>query len=178
MSDPTKKTVKAVEKALKEGDNHVALSTGVVLNVTLPSQMILLKVMTKYPRPKVPTYNDPVHGIIKNPDSEDYIEEIGQWEIERNTAMLEATLLLGTEIVEKPKGMPGPNDKVFIEDMKVLNFDGVETSERYRYLLWVMQYAADGEEDIKLLTNVAGRQSGVVEQDVDDAVEFSGSDEA
>lgn len=108
-------TLEADEKVIAaiksdESDNLIRLSTGVVLKGHPANSTTLIAVIASFPRPKPPIYhNDRMGRDMENPDDPDYISRVQAWQVEQGDALLTAFILLGTELVSKPKGMIGPN---------------------------------------------------------------------
>lgn len=178
-SDTEAKTVVAVEAAQAPEDNTIKLSTGVVLQGKQAPPLTLVKVLAAFPRPKPPIWKDPKMGReMENPDDPDYIEQVKNWKIESSNATLNALILLGTELVSKPKKMPGPDSDEWLEEYGLLGMPIHPTNKTWRYLAWITFKAALTREDLDLIKEVVGRLSGVPEKAVAAAVTFPGSDKA
>ena len=175
--DEELKTVKAVEKALTPEDNTITLSTGVVLGGKRVPALVLVKVMSAFPRPKVPTWQNPTMGReMENPDDPDYIERLQAWKIESSNVTLNAIVLLGTELVKLPKKMLGPDSNEWLEEYRVLGMPVYPENKSWRYLTWLTFRAAPSVSDLDLIKEVVGRLSGIAESKVAAAEQFPGRD--
>ena len=182
-SDKTKDvemaTAQAVEDAQKPQDNTIKFSTGVVLRGKQAPPLVLIKVMTAFPRPKPPIWKDEKMGReMENPDDPVYLEKLKNWKNETSNVTLNALILLGTELVSKPKGMPGPDDHEWIAEYEQLGVPCNPENKSWRYLTWVIFKAAASMKDLDLLKEVVGELSGVPETDVKAAEEFPGGNKA
>jgi hypothetical protein len=173
------KTAVAVEVATTPEDDTITLSTGVVLRGKQAPPLVLVKVMAAFPRPKPPTWKDPKMGReMENPDDPEYLDRVKAWQIESSNATLNALVLLGTELVSKPKKMPGPMDDTWLEDYELLGVPMNPGNKNWRYLTWMTFKAALTTEDLDKIKEVVGRLSGVPEKAVAAAETFPGSDKA
>lgn len=170
--------VEAIEESKKPQDNTVVLSTGVVLRCKQANPLLLMNVMAAYPRPKPPVWHNPTMGRqMENPDDPAYIEAVANWKLESSNATLKALILLGTEVVKVPKGIPKAEDNQWLEIISLLNIPMNPDNKSWRYLNWVMSVATNGVEDLNKISEVVGRLSGVPEKNVKAAEEFPGSDQ-
>jgi hypothetical protein len=178
MKDTTKSVAKAIDEQNKQGDeNIITLSTGVELYVKQANPIILIKIMTKEKRPEPPmVFMKDMGRSMENPDDPDYISRVKAWEMNYNSAMLNALIGLGTSLKSKPKGLPGPDDDSWIADYKQYGLPTSPESKAWRYIAWVQFVAAPIDNDIKVLGEKVKTLSGVREEDVADAESFSRSD--
>lgn len=169
---------KAIDNAGQAESNLIRLSTGVVLLAKQANPNILIRIMTSVPRPKPPTYFDEMMGReMENPDHPDYKARVEAWEMEYNGGMLNALIGLGTDLVSKPKSMPGPDDDAWLDDYRVLGLPVVPNSKAWRYITWVMFLAATKDTDIKAIAEKVKGMSGVKEADVVAAETFPDGDD-
>lgn len=180
MSDDVDtRVVRAVDDANKPQDNLIRLSSGVVLRGKQAAPMVLIEVMSAFPRPKPPTHFVEAMGReMENPDNPDYIERVKNWNTEQSNATLTALIISGTELVSLPDGMSGPDDKQWLEEYGLLGLQMLPDNKTWRYLRWVQYKAAPSAEDVKKLVEVVGRLSGVPEKAVKSAEDFPGGDQA
>lgn len=178
MTDVTEeKVVEAVEDAQKPRDNTIKFSTGVVLRGKKANPLILIDVMAAFPRPKPPMWKSPTMGrMVENPDDPEYQDQVKAWEAESSSALLNAMILLGTELDKLPKGLPGPDDEAWLEEYELLGAPMKPDNKHWRYLKWVLFKAVSDEQDMFKIRDVVGRLSGVSEQAVESAVNFPGSE--
>ena len=168
-----KKVIDAVEKV---DSNLIHLSTGVVLKGKQANPLALIKVMAGFPRPKPPVIMIEAMGReMENTDDPDYINRVESWEVEKSNATLNALILLGTELMSVPKGMPRPEDDAWLDEYKVLGIEIMPHNKSWRYLNWVTYKAVGGRDDLNKVQEVVGRLSGVTEADVKTAETFPGS---
>lgn len=179
LSDSDKKVAKAIDQASGEADdNLVRLSTGVILRAKQANPNVLIRIMTSQARPMPPVYFNKTMGReMENPDDPDYISRVKAWEMSYNNGMLNALIGLGTELVSKPKGMPGPDDNAWIKDYKALGLPTMEDSPAWRYITWVLFRAAVLDTDTNAIGEAVKQLSGVREADVKSAETFPGRDE-
>jgi hypothetical protein len=177
MTDQVEAVIEAVEESQKPKDNTITLSTGVVLRGKQANPLTLIDVMANFPRPKPPTWKHPTMGReMENPDDPDYQERVKSWEAESSSSILNAMILLGTELVKTPKGFPDPDDDEWLDEYELLNLPMRPNNKSWRYLKWVLFKAARDEADMMKIRNVVGRLSGVSERAVDSAEQFPGSE--
>lgn len=168
-------TVKAVEKANKQDDtqNLITLSTGVVLRGKMVNPVLLMKVMTSFPRPKPPVWINPEMGReMENTDDPDYLDRLQTWKMESSSVTLNVMILHGTEFVSAPKGFPKPEDDVWLDEYALLGLQMMPMNKSWRYLEWVTSKAVGGAEDLQKIQEVVGRLSGVTEKAVEAADTF------
>lgn len=189
-------SAQAVDAAKRLQDNQITLSTGVVLQAKPANPLIMVRVMAAFPRPRPPLWTNPTMGReMENPDDPDYLERVKSWKAESGNAILNALILLGTELVSKPDGMPGPDDikssisensdgkgktkkkpvPSWLEEYEVFGLPLHPFSASWRYLTWVIFKAAPKGEDLNRIKEVVGRLSGIPEKDVKAAEDFPGS---
>lgn len=174
MSD--KNVANAVEK-IGEANDEIRLSTGVVLRGKQANPLSLLEVMAQHPAPTPPMqYIQTMGRMVENAADPDYIARRDSWKTESSNDLVQALILLGTELVSIPKGFPGPKSDEWIENMRLLGLDVYPDSKNWRYLKWVLHEACRGEEDIAIIQEVVGRLSGLSKLAVKTAEEFHASD--
>ena len=148
----------------------ITLSTGVVLRCKAVSRSLFADLLARHPLPKPPVIYLPDKGREEdNPDHPDYIEKVKQHNIEIAKSLSDAMVLLGTEVIDIPKGLPKQDDRDWLEEMRVLGFDLRPGPERY--LAWVKFKAVANEGDFNAIGKAVGRQTGVTEEDVESAAQ-------
>lgn len=169
----------AVDKAKEPEDNLIHLSTGVVLRGKMANPLTLVKVLSAFPRPKVPVHFVKEMGReVENPDDPDYIDRVQAWKTERSGSALNAMILLGTDLVSVPKKFSTPDGDDWMDEFALLGLPMNPESKSWRYLTWVMTKAAVTVEDLNKIQEVVGRLSGIPESKVEAAENFPGSDQA
>lgn len=159
-------------------DRLIRLSSGVVLRAKQAPPLTLVKVMAAFPRPKPPTwFNQQMGREMENPDDPDYIERLKAHQTESSNAILNALILLGTELAELPKKYPGPDSNDWIDEYAELGLPARPNSKGWRYLTWVTFKAVQNENDLIAIRDAVGRLSGVPEDAVQSAETFSRGDQ-
>jgi hypothetical protein len=179
VTDTDKNIAKAIDSANGEADDHlIRLSTGVILKAKQANPNVLIRIMTSQPRPLPPTYFNKAMGReMENPDDPDYKGRVDAWQMAYNNGMLNALVGLGTELVSKPKAMPGPQDDAWLKDYEALGLPVIRDSPAWRYITWVLFKAAVIDKDTTAIGEAVKQLSGVREADVKSAETFPGSDE-
>lgn len=172
--DRVEKVVEAVE-ALEGSEEfllgELTLSSGVRLKLKPVSKHFIYGVTATFEPPSVPLVHiDGKKRPIENPDDPDYQEAVDAWIADVANASTDVVLLRGTEIIEKPDHIMGPDDPEWIEEMIVLNVP-MHDNRRARYLFWLKAVAAPADDDIRNLMEALGRLTGVAESDVADAID-------
>jgi len=157
-------------------DVIIRLSTGVELNAKQANPNVLIRIMTKTPRPDPPqVFMKAMGRYMENPDDPDYIARVKAWEMDYNAAMLNALIGLGTTLKSKPKSVPAPEDDDWIEDYKALGLPVVPESRNWRYITWVLFIAAPTDKDMRVIGEKIKNLSGVKEEAVHAAETFPAS---
>ena len=156
--------------------NLITLSSGVVLKAKQAPPLALVKVLAAFPRPKPPVYmNKQMGREMENPEDPEYIEKLKAHRMESSNAVLNALILLGTELVSVPKGFSKPADQEWLDEFQLLGLPSRPENASWRYLTWVTQRAVLSEDDLLKIQEAVGRLSGVTEAAVKSAESFSGS---
>ena len=170
--------LKVVEALQETEKNEVTLSSGVVLRIKQAPPLTLIKVMAHFQRPKPPVYFNKTMGReVENPDDPDYLESVQAYKTQSSNAMLDALIILGTELVAVPKGFPKPEKDDWLEEYRLLGLPVLSENKIWRYLTWLTFKAITNEKDLDLIQKAVGRKSGVPESAVKSAENFSGSEE-
>ena len=174
MSNPgaalkeTEKLVKRVEN--KKNDDIIEFSTGVKLRINEEiSPAILIDIVAdleeKRPEPPI-VYIEALDREEVNLDDPDYAVRLERWDTVGTKRILDALILIGTEVEFVPKDLEKPKDNDWIAKLEVLGFKINRRSDSIRYLAWVKHVAIKTVEDMKVLTEQVGRRAGVSEADV------------
>lgn len=173
------KVLQALDSANAPQDDLIRLSTGVVLRGRCAPPLVLMQVLSAFPRPTPPmVFIEAMGRSVENPDNPDYLDRLKDWKNEQSSIMLTALIATGTELVQKPKGMPGPEDKEWLDEYSLLGLPMHRENKAWRYLCWVQFKAATAAEDTQKIMEVVGRLSGVPEGAAKTAEQFPGSDPA
>lgn len=169
-----KETVEAVAAAEESEDflkSEITLSSGVRLKLQAVSKHYLYAVTSRFPPPEIPLVHlEGKKQPIQNPDDPDYQEAMEVWMTKVANIGNDAALLRGTDVLEIPDGIPGPDDEAWIQEMEVLGLEMID-NPKARYLHWLKGIASPADSDILELLEALGRLTGVSEDDVADAVE-------
>lgn len=173
--DPLK-TDRIIAEAIDDreaDDNLIRLSTGVVLKAKQANPSLLIRVMTKMPRPTPPIYLNKAMGReMENPDDPDYIARVKAYEMDYANGMMNVLIGVGTELVSLPVNALGPKDEQWIKDYQALGLPVILESDAWRYITWVMAVAAPTDKDLALIQKKVLKLSGVKEADVRDGENF------
>lgn len=174
--DQTRVVSKAMDEEADDGD-VIRLSTGVELRAKQANPNVLIKIMSKSKRPEPPmVFIEAMGRYMENPDDPDYIKRVKAWEMDYQSAMLNALVGLGTELKSKPKGMLGPEDEAWIRDYRSYGLEAAPESKAWRYITWVLFVAAPTDKDMQKIGDKVKNLSGVKEEDVKAAESFPRSD--
>jgi hypothetical protein len=165
------------EKTVKveEGVPDFTLSTGVVLRPKAMPPYVYIRVATKDKPPKPPRFKVPNKDVyLDNTDDENYIKDFKQWELDQNDRMLIAMVTFGIEkIVKVPKGVERPTSDKWINKLRLAGVETEPDDPDWRQTHWILSVAAVNEEDFNTIFTGVGRLSGVPEEDVQTAAQFS-----
>lgn len=158
-------------------DNLIRLSTGVVLKAKQVNPNLLIRIMTKIPRPTPPIYRNEAMGRdMENPDDPAYIERVNSWKMDYSSGLMNVLVAHGTDIFSIPEGLEGVDGKNWVRDYASLGLPVIADSPSWRYTTWIMFVAAVNEKDNALLSKKVMALSGVKEADVQNAENFPKSD--
>jgi hypothetical protein len=176
-----KDTSKLVADAVEESTNKpktIKLSSGVVLKMKKAPLGVFIKVAARYTRPEVyKIWVETEKRWFENPDHPDYIAAVKAYESKINDVMLNAIILLATELESKPKGMGGPESESWLDVFGALGLETHTDSKGWRYINWILTNAIITQEDFKLITEVANASGiAISEEAVAEAANFPGRD--
>lgn len=177
-ADTDQRVLQAMEELNQPQDNLIRLSSGVILRGKQAPPLTLMAIMSAFPRPKPPTWKNPVMGgrEMENTADPDYLDRVKAWETEQSNVMMVALIATGTELVSKPDTLPGPDDQAWLDEYALLNLPMQPENKSWRYLRWVEFKAAVSADDIKTIMQAVGRLSGIPESAAKTAEAFPGSD--
>jgi hypothetical protein len=151
------------------------VSTGVVFKIKKAPSMAFQTLVKnlKINEPKVPRYmNDKKGREEDNPNDPEYAKALAEYQTQSNMALLDAAILLCTDIESIPEGIDKPEDSNWSDNLWLagINVDQLGIAEgskkRQRYLAWVKFYAAANDDDIIAMNREISRANGVSEGDV------------
>lgn len=153
-------------------ESEIIVSTGVVLRIKKAPSLAFQTIVSnlKQEEPKVPVLDNPNKGRKEeNPNDPNYLEEVKQYNSKTNLALLDAAIVLCTEIKSIPEGFEKPDGVNWFEDLSIIGITveqlGIKHKKK-RYLAWVKYHAAPMDEDIVLINKEIARLNGVSEGDV------------
>ena len=174
--EPSRIAVEAIEereqKAHKD-ESIVTTSVGVVFKTKPVALGLLQDIQKKYNKlkPKPPVYFIESKGRAEpNPDDIGFQEAKSEWEVAFIMAQMDALLLLGTELLNVPKGVPIQTEDSWMDICEILDIE-IPKSPKGRYLLWVKYVAAPATTDIQALSLAIGKKTGVSDAEVETAMD-------
>lgn len=179
LDEDERKLSQAIQEIEAEGDDHlIRLSTGVVLEAKQANPNQIIKVLSRFPAPEPPMYfNKDMGRWIENTADPDYALKMQAWKMQYANATNNVFISYGTKIHSKPKGMPGPEDDEWLQQLYALDQPVMADNKYWRYLNWVLTVAAPLDTDTQLIQRKVGRLSGVQEVDAQAASTFPGRDQ-
>jgi len=195
MTDESNVTKKVVESArLTESreeskkkpreEKSITVSTGVVFRIKEVPQIAYVDLRNSLPEPAPPVFYNPENDR-EEPNENDprYITAKANWEIAMSTAVMNISILFGSEIEQIPDGVLTPDSENFKETLGLLlrsmgwtKNEIKEIGKLERYLFWVKYEACKGSirgenSDLNNLFSAIGNASGVTEEDVAETIE-------
>lgn len=154
--------------------NVIELSTGVKLRGKPMQPGVFINLAVANPPPDPPVYKTE-NGMYTNVDDPGYIEKMKHWKSVQSKDTLNGMIVFGTEFVSKPKDVPAIESDDWIDMLKTGGIKVDPNNKSWRYLWWVLTFAAPVAKDWEKIQEVVGRLSGVPENDVQSASSFPGS---
>jgi hypothetical protein len=181
-------TAKNVERQLnakdtKKEEKTFTLKSGVVLKLKEVPQVVYVDLRNSLPEPSPPIfYNENTGKNEPNMNDPRFKADYANWQVAMSTAIMDLSILFGSEIVSIPDDMPTPDDPEFKSDLRIiLGAMGHKPEEirsmgaKTRYIYWLKYVATQGragkDEELDRLFTAIGRLSGVPEEDVEAAVD-------
>jgi hypothetical protein len=161
---------------VEEGVPNITLSTGVELKPQEIPPGVFIRIVSQDPRPKPPMYSPPnkPNILIPNFDDEIFIKDTKQWEYEQQQRLLFSMTLYGIdEIVKVPRGIEKHTSDDWINKMRYTGAEVFPDDKNWRQATWVLEVAAKTADDFNAILLGVGRLSGVPEEDVQNAAQFS-----
>lgn len=140
--------------------------------------LLLNAIANSIPEPQVPKiWMEEKGREEENPDHPAYLKALSDRANEIGMRIIEATLLVGTELVSIPDGIAKPSDNSWIKRVeltgKILN----QNDKDERYLTWLRFYAVETQEDLNKINSIPLQLAGIQEVEVETAIETFRSDE-
>lgn len=151
-------------------DTIATLSSGIVLKIKPFSQILLIKVMEKYPAPVAPMIEDEERGVtMANVQDPEYLRSHMEWMGNLMSALRECRIMLGTELISVPDGIEGPDGEEWVATLEHFSLP-VSTVKSVRYLQWMETIAITNTQDLQIIIRKQQRLMGVKEDDVAAAI--------
>lgn len=150
----------------------VTLSNGIVLKIKSVPPLLIRRALMQLRKPEPPTVFLEEKGRDEpNPNDPRYLDALDQWIEAQNTAALNVMLLCGTAVESVPDDVPAHTSDDWIEKLAALDITVNVSNQAARYLTWLQTVACESSEDLQLLGSAVGRSSGLMEGDVNRAVD-------
>ena len=153
-------------------ESEITVSTGVVLKIKKAPSLAFQTIVgnLKQNEPKVPVCENPNKGRKEeNPNDPDYLKAKSEYDNKANLALLDAAIILCTEIKFIPDGFEKPEDSDWYDSLSIIGITedqlGADNKKK-RYLAWVKYFAASMDDDLVLINKEIARLNGVSEGDV------------
>lgn len=170
-------TARSIDAATAPQEDIITLSSGVVLRGKRTNPLVLVQVMAAIPRPEPPlVFIEKMGREMENPDDPNYIERLNAWKTDYADRLVSALIVLGTDLISTPKGMPGPDKGDWLEEYSLLRLPMHPENKSWRYLTWVKFKAVQDQTDMQSIQELVGRLNGVRESSVKSAENFPGRD--
>lgn len=169
----------AAEFSATKVQDEVVVSTGVKFSIKRVSAELMRRLGEQRPAPVPPKWRNPKKDREEeNPNDPDYLDAVKTYRLEIGTRAMHLFLMFGTEPVEIPEGVEGPDSKDWAEALAYVGV-AVPESGKVRYLRWLLEYHLSGEDDIQNLFLAVLHKSGVLREElVAQAINsFRGGDE-
>lgn len=96
----------------KSQDNLVKLSTGVVLSINSIPQDVMIDLWNNNPEPQPPyVFMKSIGRNEYNKDDPEYLEAHNKWQMSMYSNMVDLYILWGTQVVDIPENIMGPNSE-------------------------------------------------------------------
>ena len=163
---------KVAEETQQPISDVVELSNGIRLRYKSVPQVTLRHSLMIIPKPDPPMVENPEKGRSEPWEGDPkYQESLNNWLYQIGETTLNVMLMLGTKLEFVPEGVDGPKDEGWVELLEAAGVPIKINTEPARYLSWLRFYALAEPEDVTKVSQAVARRSGVLEQDVDSALQ-------
>jgi hypothetical protein len=159
-------------------ESKITVSTGVVFKIKKAPSLVFQSLASEFKRnePKIPVLENVGKGRKEeNPNDPDYLKAKEEYDNKTNLALLDAALVVCTELDTLPADMELPDGPNWVENLLAAGMNLDLSTKRKRYLAWVKFFAAPMDEDILAFNKEIARLNGVSEGDVTAAMAASKS---
>lgn len=168
------KVKEALQEAQGEVETTFVTSTGCTVRVTPLPSLMMSRLFNKFPKPLPPIikYTDESGREREeaNESDPDYQEDLQKHTQILGDAWLKAVLLGGMQLEHLAPGVLSfDEDKDWTDELETIGFD-IPESRAARYETWLRWRVLRSESDLKKLTEIQQRLSGIAEEDVQEAL--------
>ncbi len=154
-----------------EVPKDLMLSSGIQLHLKKSPPFVLAQAVSGINRPEVPKWLNPdKHREEENPTVPAYEQALLAYSSATGSAIMNALLLFGVDIVEVPKNLPAIEDDDWIEALTYLGIEPPKT-DQIRRLLWLKTIALTEDDDIQVISTALFAIQGIGEEEVTKAIE-------
>ena len=151
--------------------SDIMLSSGVQLHLKKSPPFVVAQAVSNIQRPEVPMWkNEDKQREEPNPTDPAYEKALLEYHGATGTAIMNALLLFGVDIVEVPEKLPAVDSDDWLEALTYLGIDPPKTRQ-IRKLLWLKTVALTEDSDIQAVSTALFAIQGIGEEDVAQAIE-------
>lgn len=156
---------------------QVTLSNGIMLRLKPVPPGVLRRVVQAVKAPDVPVVFVESRGREEeNPNDPGYLAALEECRRARLLADQKARFALGTEVIDVPDSMFGPEDDRWIEQLRAVGIEPRVDTPTTRYAEWLELYAVSRAFDVTTLVAACYATSAIFEPEVLDALNSFRSD--
>jgi hypothetical protein len=172
MTTKSTKVAVDVSQELESVDNGTfTLSNGIILKAKYVSAFIYNEVQKRFKVPKVPTvYIADLGREEENPADEKYLEAMQEYNTNLSSAITDAMFLMGIDVVSIPGNVPALNDSEWTTQLAIIGIE-VPDDNYHKKLSYLKYIACANPEDLTLVMEHVGKESGATEEDVQRATD-------
>jgi hypothetical protein len=167
-----------LDQVSREADNQgdtkglIKLTSGVVVRTRPVPILVIQKVSARFKLPEPPVvYLEEKGRNEPNPNDPRYLAECERITTEQRLAIVDAMIMLGTEVVSVPGELFKPESDEWIEIVEYLTGETIpRDNKRLRQLYWLKYYAIQGADDLIALERAIVKEMGVPETMVSEAL--------
>lgn len=176
MSDLTTNVAEIIEEVTQDEKNAkpsnlIVLSNGTVMEAKNVPPLLAQRIEAKFKYPPVPkTYNEDKDRYEENPLDPAYIQQCEEIEAEKNLALVDLLVGLGTRIVEVGAAAEPFESLDWRESVAFYLGEELPKSEKVLYLYWVKYVLIAENNDLQVIARKVAAKMGVPETAVGDAL--------
>jgi len=151
-------------------DNELEFSSGVVLRIKPVTPLVVMDIAKRHKKPSIPNFFNEDHGRNEeNPSDPMYIADMEEYNNKITSTIIDAFIVMGTEVVSIPKDMQKIEDNDWVDMLSSIGIDIDSENKKVRYILWVKYVALPKESDLDFLTTEISALAGVSNTEVAEA---------